>query len=509
MTKQEGITAKSAQVQFKLATMWHAKGHLERAISGYREAINLQPDYVPAHLELGNLLCQQGKLDEAIDVYRRAIELNPNEPSFSKKLADIVAQKNEKNTSAQNTIQPVSSYQQTTDNGLGHILLYTDRPGIHGAEQCNQLLMLSLVEAGYRVSCAQSKANHHLIHERHQAGVQHLWLDDDDIYDIQNAAKALTNYDEAEQVFNTARPDLIIFSDGCPVSSLAAKQVAARLGIPYLVIVHCVTASWAKKFAAQLSKLPDIYHQAEAVIAVSQENLDLLRGLFGLPNSVGRVVYNGRPNTFFEPVDPSTRQRVRHDLNIPDDAIVVFTSGRMEMVKGYQYQLKAIKQLRTRAVWPQLYFMWAGTGTLESQLRAVITQLEAEDHVKFLGQRSDIPDLLNATDIFVLTSQFEGMPLSIMEAMAKGLPVIATDVSGTGEELGETGKLLPNPIDDPEGTINGLVSTLEEWVSDSNLRRFIGQTCKQRAESVFKGGQMFETYLKIIERSLANQTLKG
>ncbi|UCD29379.1 MAG: tetratricopeptide repeat protein, partial [Planctomycetota bacterium] len=94
MTKQDGVTAKSAQIQYKLAMVWHAKGNLEQAISGYRAAINLQPNYVPAHLELGNLLCQQGKLDEAVDVYRRAIEHNPNEPSFPKKLADILARKN-------------------------------------------------------------------------------------------------------------------------------------------------------------------------------------------------------------------------------------------------------------------------------------------------------------------------------------------------------------------------------------------------------------------------------
>lgn len=499
MTNNIASKPKSAQVQYKLATVWHAKGNLDQAISGYRAAISLQPDYVPAHLELGNLLCQQGKLDEAIDVYRRAIALNPTEPSFPQKLADVLAQKDAKIAAAQNTSQPIPSYQQTTDNRLRHILLYTDCPGIHGVEQCNQLLMLSLVEAGYRVTCAQSKADHFLIHERHQAGIQHLWLDDDDVYDIQNGAKALTNYDEAEQTFNIARPDLIIFSDGCPVSSLAAKQVAARLGIPYLVVVHCVTASWAKRFAAHLSKLPEVYRRAEAVIAVSQENLDLLRRLFGLPDPVGRVVYNGRPNTYFEPVDLAIRRRLRHALNIPDDAIVVFTSGRMELVKGYQYQLKAIKQLKERSVWPQLYFMWAGTGTLESQLRAVIAQLEAEDHVKFLGQRSDVPDLLNAADIFVLTSQFEGMPLSVMEGMAKGLAVIATDVSGTGEELGETGKLLPNPIDDPEGTVNGLVSTLELWASDPNLRSIIGQACQQRAERLFSQKRMVKEYLGLIQ----------
>jgi glycosyltransferase involved in cell wall biosynthesis len=86
-----------------------------------------------------------------------------------------------------------------------------------------------------------------------------------------------------------------------------------------------------------------------------------------------------------------------------------------------------------------------------------------------------------------------------MEGMAKGLAVIATDVSGTGEELGETGKLLPNPIDDPEGTVNGLVSTLELWASDPNLRSIIGQACKQRAERLFSHKRMVKEYLELIQ----------
>ncbi|MCB0209234.1 MAG: glycosyltransferase [Anaerolineae bacterium] len=503
MTKHNNVIANSAHIHYKLATMWHAKGHLDRAVSGYREAISLQPTYVPAHLELGNVLCRQGNFDEAIDVFQRAIDLNPNEAIFPQKLADLLARKKATVANGQNIGLPAATYQQTTANGLGHILLYTDCPGIHGAEQCNQLLMLNLVEAGYRVSCAQSKADHHLIQERHQAGIQHLWLEPDDIYNDPQGANAFTNAEEAAWVINTARPDLIIFSGGCPVSNLVAQQVAARLGIPYLVIVHCVTAAWANKFNAHLFKLPPIYQQAEAVIAVSQENLTLLRQHFGLPNTMGQVLYNGRPNSFFTPVDAVIRRQIRRQLNIPAEAVVVFTSGRMEMVKGYQYQLQAIKQVRQKPVWSHLYFMWAGTGTLESQLRAIIAQIDAEDHVKFLGQRSDIPDLLNAADIFVLSSHFEGMPLSVMEAMAKGLPVIASAVSGTVEELGDAGHLLPNPGADPAGVINGLADTLTAWATDTNLRSAIGRACQQRAERLFQAEPMFNRYLDIIRQTLA------
>ncbi|MCB9100904.1 MAG: glycosyltransferase [Anaerolineales bacterium] len=501
MTKHHQ-TANSAQIQFKLATVWQAKGQVERALSGYRAAIALQPDYIPPHLELGNLLCQQGRLEEAIDVYRRASALNPHEPGFAPKLAAVLARKNAQETGSSPAMASAAAYHRPAANGPGHILLYTDCPGIHGAEQCHHLLMLTWLAAGYHVTCAQSKADHHLIHERQQAGIQHLWLEPDDIYDNPNGASAFVNEAEAAWVFNTARPDLIVFSGGGPVSNLAAQQVAGRLGIPYIVIVHCVTASWAKKFAAHLPKLPAVYQQAESVIAVSQENLDLLHSHFGLPPALGQVIYNGRPAAFFAPIDPTRRRQVRRALAIPEQAVVVFTSGRMELVKGYQHQLKAIKQLKADPIWPRLYFMWAGTGTLEAQLRAVAAQLAAEDHIRFLGHHADVPALLDAADIFVLPSHFEGMPLSVMEAMAKGLPVIATAVSGIVEELGDTGQLLPNPIDHPDGTINGLVATLAAWGADANLRASVGRACRQRAEALFQIGPMTDHYLAIVRQTL-------
>jgi glycosyltransferase involved in cell wall biosynthesis len=99
------------------------------------------------------------------------------------------------------------------------------------------------------------------------------------------------------------------------------------------------------------------------------------------------------------------------------------------------------------------------------------------------------------------------MPLSVIEAMAKGLSVLATAVSGTEEELGNTGKLLPNPLINPEGTINGLVSMLDEWASEPTVRRSIGQACKQRAASLFTAKQMVERYSAIIEYSLAKRSV--
>src|SRR5207248_8035636 len=135
------------------------------------------------------------------------------------------------------------------------------------------------------------------------------------------------------------------------------------------------------------------------------------------------------------------------------------------------FLLKAIKDLCDSAIWSQLYFAWVGTGTLEPQLRAAVDGLGAQDHVRFLGERLDVADVLAAADIFVLTTLYEGMPRTVMEAMARGLPVAATGVSGIPEELGGTGKLLPDPLLAPQAVVSELVATIRAWAMDASLRQ--------------------------------------
>ena len=134
--------------------------------------------------------------------------------------------------------------------------------------------------------------------------------------------------------------------------------------------------------------------------------------------------------SFFDPPAPDVRRTVRHELAIQDDAIVCLTTARLVPVKGLEHQLAAMESLKNTAAWEKLHFLWAGEGPSRDSLMAVAAAAGVADRVHFVGQRDDVPALLDASDIFVLTSHHEGMPLSIMEAMAKGLPVAAAAVSG-------------------------------------------------------------------------------
>ncbi len=377
-----------------------------------------------------------------------------------------------------------------------HILLSTDDPGVGGVAQYNHSLLCGLGKLGYRVTSLQPQSfNEQLITDEKYLGVEHLWLDDNT---IENLPRIFTKPEK--------KPDLLICSNSNPFSNFVIKQAAIQFGIPYIVIEGLVEPHLSNSLAAHLDELSYHYAQAKSVIAVSHDNLSLLHKLFKLPNNQGQVIYYGRPSEYFISCDLSVRENLRQTLNIPSEAIVCFTSARIETRKGYQYQLEAIKQLMHSQIWHQLYFVWAGGGIfqpeLEAGLKEAVKKLKISDKVIFLGQRSDVSEWLNIADIFVFPSLLEGMPLCIMEAMAKGLPVIASEVSGIPEELGNTGKLLTDPKINPQATVAELVNTIQDWVINSQMRESIGETCKQRAEKMFREERMIEQTVEVIEKAM-------
>lgn len=387
-----------------------------------------------------------------------------------------------------------------------HIFLYTQDRGVGGVAQNHHMIMYTLVRLGYQVTCVQPPAyDDRIIRFQKQLGIQHIWAEpkakhkDWSLgFDVECWQPTLTNHSE--------QPDLIICNNTHPFASFVVKQSAIQLGIPYIVIENLVLPELALRFAEYLDELSHHYTQAKSVIAVSYDDLSLLHKLFKLPENQGRVIYYGRPSEYFTPCDFRVRDRLRQSLNIPTDAVVCFTAARIELRKGYQYQLEAIKQLMLSPVWSQLYFVWAGGGIFEPQfakeLQQAVEQLGITDKVKFLGQIANVSEWLNTSDIFVLPSESEAFGMSIAEAMAKGLPVIATAVGGIPEVLDNTGKLLPDPNIDSQATVRELVTTIQDWVVSPQLRDNLGQVCKQRAEKMFQEERSMKEVVEVIERTL-------
>jgi len=391
--------------------------------------------------------------------------------------------------------------EQHTTRSSQRLLVYTDDPDEGGVALYNHALLCGLSAAGFSVGCAQTQVSNSEIEEQRSRGVTHYWLPYNTRRDPQ---RNLSGRADAIAVFDAARPDLVIFTDCSTASLFAAKSVAAQRRLPYMIVEHFVAPSetFSPEAAWLLHFQKDFYRQARAVVAVSTDNLHWLRADHGLHSNKGEIIFYGRPNRFFEPRSAENRQRIRRDLAIPADATVCITTARMAPVKGFAHQLAAMPALLADPAWQHLHFIWSGDGPLRPEIEMHLRKLGITDRVHMVGQRNDIAALLDASDMFVLPSHREGMPLSIMEAMAKGLPVAASAVSGIPEELGDTGKLLPDPNSDPAATARELSATILEWTRDATLRNRAGESCRNRANLLFREDRMVAATIDVIDRCL-------
>lgn len=146
---------------------------------------------------------------------------------------------------------------------------------------------------------------------------------------------------------------------------------------------------------------------------------------------------------FVRPRDLASRQLKRAELGIPPGAPLVGSIGRLTAQKGYSTLLEAAAHVRAEL--PNAHLLIVGEGELRAELERQADKLGLADRAHLTGPRQDVDELLPAFDLFVSSSLWEGLPTVILESMAAGVPVVATDVSGTRELVrhGVTGLLVP------------------------------------------------------------------
>lgn len=171
----------------------------------------------------------------------------------------------------------------------------------------------------------------------------------------------------------------------------------------------------------------------------------------------------------------SHRAKLRADLGITASDVVSITVANLRTEKAYEVLLRAAAEsLKTN---PDLLFLSVGHGPLESEMKALSASLGLGDRFRFLGFRSDALALMAASDIFVLSSRQEGLPVSLMEAMSLGLPVVATAVGGIPDyvESGRSGLLV-----NPEQPLS-LAKALCRLAEDTHLREEFGSSAREIA----------------------------
>lgn len=209
------------------------------------------------------------------------------------------------------------------------------------------------------------------------------------------------------------------------------------------------------------------------------------------------VIYNAVDPQAFEPADEARLEDLRRSLNLNDCSPVLIGVGRLVPPKGQAYLIEAMPAILRK--FPSARALLVGRGGEESRLREQAGRLNVESHVQFLGQRSDVKDLLQLSDVFVFPSLCaEGLPVAMIEAMAMRLPCVAWRVEPNPEviEHGASGLLVP-PL-----RVEALVDAVCSLAEQPDLRRRMGERGRATVEEKFNLRRIVKQWESLYERGL-------
>jgi glycosyltransferase involved in cell wall biosynthesis len=229
-----------------------------------------------------------------------------------------------------------------------------------------------------------------------------------------------------------------------------------------------------------------LLERCDRVVAVGEAVREALARNEGIAARRIEVVYNGIDLApFRHPVD---REAVRRELGVGPGEVLILQVARLDYLKDHPTAVRAAGLLARRH--PQARLVLVGEGPEQANIEALIAAEDLGAVVRLAGLRRDVPRLLGAADVFLLTSISEGIPLTVIEAMAAGLPVVATDVGGMREVVQEAETGLLAPAGDPAA----LAALLGRVLDDQDLARQLGRCGQARARSVFGDDRMLAAY---------------
>jgi glycosyltransferase involved in cell wall biosynthesis len=275
------------------------------------------------------------------------------------------------------------------------------------------------------------------------------------------------------RLFRTERPDLV--HAHMPISGFLARMAAWWAGVPRIAYTghgfwFNFPGPWPRRFAG-LAMEWLAGRVTHTFLTVSEEEardaarLGICRGAM--------AARNGRDPARFRP-DPAARDRIRQSLGVPPRRVVITAVSRLVWHKGYPELAEAMHAIPQAELWVAGERLPTDRG---ADMEALLRGAGLGERLRMLGYREDIPAILAASDIFVLPSRFEGLPMSVIEAMLTGLPVIAAAVRGPREQVveGVTGLLVP------PGDAAALGQALARLAADPALRTSMGEAGRARA----------------------------
>ncbi len=275
-------------------------------------------------------------------------------------------------------------------------------------------------------------------------------------------------------ILRAEKPDLV--HAHMPISGFLARLAARLAGVPR-VAYTCHGFLFNHRASSCIRRLLSFVMEWTAgrltniFLTVSEAEAEDACRLRIAPRA--QAVRNGRDPAVFHP-DASARSRIRAEFDVPQDRVVIIAVSRLVWHKGYPELALAMRCVPDAELWVVGERLASDRGV---DVTTLLRDAGLGDRLRMLGYREDIPALMAAADIFTLPSRFEGLPMSVIEAMLTGLPVVATNVRGPDEQVEQevTGLKVA------AGDAAALSSAINQLVQAPGLRARMGQAGRLRA----------------------------
>lgn len=375
-----------------------------------------------------------------------------------------------------------------------HVLVVIDGLGFGGAEMLLADLVRSLSLVDVRVSVAYLREKHGspAAARLREVGIEPVGLEVGGLLSPRSLLKVRRHVAEV-------RPDVVHTQLG--YSDMLGGLAAAATGIPVVSTIHLTRWDTSSRERVKL-RLFDVTRRltCSRVIVVSEATrAAYLRRGFG-PRARVVTVHNciaGRP-------EPGAGRAVREELGIGPDELVVGMVSVLRRGKGHDVAARAIQQVRERR--PGTRLIVAGDGPARDEVQRSLEPLG--DAALLIGHRDDVMGLLDAYDLFLLPSEHEAFPTALLEAMAAGVPIVASAVGGVPEIVqdGVSGRLVESPV-----SSRSLAQAIGELLGSSTLRAEAGAAGRRRFVEAFSlerwGEQLRTLYEEAVDRPAAGQAL--
>lgn len=289
------------------------------------------------------------------------------------------------------------------------------------------------------------------------------------------------------KLFKKEKPDIVHTH-----ASFSGRIAAKMAGRKIVYTRHCVQRVITNSIAKMIYRTINVLF-SDKMIAVSKAVKDNFIDS-GIPENMIEVIYNGVD--ILQEIPEADKNKLRKDLNIGQEDIVIGVVARLEEVKGHCYFLKAAKLVSDKS--DNVKFLIVGSGSKENELKNMVAEQGLVDCVTFTGYVRDVEKIFNIIDINVICSLSEALCLSLIEGMSLGKPSIATDVGGIPEVVVDGYNGLLVPAEDA----SKLAEAVLKLAKDSRLREEMGLKGKELAEKKFTGRKMAEEIEKLYERLL-------